>query len=94
MHDPCLHGYGFSITANGTIPDIIERAFDGEDLGTLFLSRGQRIGSRKRWIGYTLQPRGIITVDQGAVEALRSGKRSLLPAGYGRLSAFFTSAGC
>ena len=36
--------------------------------------------SRKRWIAGSLEPRGALTIDAGAVRALRGGK-SLLPAG-------------
>ncbi len=47
---------------------------------TLFLPRGEPRSARKAWIAGTVDPSGIITVDDGAALALRRG-RSLLPAG-------------
>ncbi len=47
---------------------------------TWFRSDGEVMSARKRWIGGALKPVGRITVDSGAVQALRAG-RSLLPAG-------------
>ena len=43
---------------------------------------------RKQWIAGTLQPAGELTVDDGAVAALRRGK-SLLPAGVTRVAGHF-----
>jgi glutamate 5-kinase len=47
---------------------------------TWFLAHSDPVTARKRWIGGTLEPRGAVIVDTGAVKALGSGK-SLLPAG-------------
>jgi glutamate 5-kinase len=47
---------------------------------TLFLPRGEPRSARKAWIAGTVDPRGTLTVDDGAAGALRLG-RSLLPAG-------------
>ncbi len=47
---------------------------------TWFLPRGTPMTARKGWIAGSLTPMGSITLDAGAVRALRSGK-SLLPAG-------------
>ena len=47
---------------------------------TLFLPRGEPRSARKAWIAGTVDPRGALTVDEGAAGALRRGK-SLLPAG-------------
>ena len=47
---------------------------------TLFLSRGEPRSARKAWIAGAVNPTGILTVDDGAVGALRRGK-SLLAAG-------------
>jgi glutamate 5-kinase len=56
--------------------------------GTWFLSRQDPVTSRKRWIAGTLEPKGAVTVDQGAAQALASGK-SLLPAGVTRVEGSF-----
>ena len=47
---------------------------------TVFRAEHSPLTARKRWIGGALTPKGRITVDSGAVGALRRG-RSLLPAG-------------
>jgi glutamate 5-kinase len=69
------------IIANGLKPHILDKLFKGQDLGTLFLSRGHRMGSRKCWIAFTLKEQGRITVDRGAAKAIRKGGKSLLPIG-------------
>ncbi len=48
--------------------------------GTWFLPDSTPRAARKQWIAGTLQPKGRLKLDAGAVEALSSG-RSLLPAG-------------
>jgi glutamate 5-kinase len=47
---------------------------------TWFLPQASPGAARKQWIAGTLRPAGAITIDAGALEALRAG-RSLLPAG-------------
>ena len=47
---------------------------------TWFLTPANPVTARKKWIAGSLEPRGALTIDAGAVRALRSGK-SLLPAG-------------
>jgi len=66
------------IIANGRVDDVILRAVNDRDVGTLFTSSA-RYTNKERWILFAL-PRGLISVDQGAEAALRSG-RSLLPCG-------------
>jgi glutamate 5-kinase len=46
------------------------------------------VTARKKWIAGSLEPHGTITIDTGAVRALRSGK-SLLPAGVIRVHGTF-----
>lgn len=52
----------------------------GEARCTWFLPQGTPPAARKRWIAGTVNPPGVLVVDDGAERALRSGK-SLLPAG-------------
>lgn len=47
---------------------------------TWFLAPSDPVTAKKRWIAGQLEPKGIVTIDQGAEAALHSG-RSLLPAG-------------
>jgi glutamate 5-kinase len=55
---------------------------------TWFLTPANPVTARKRWIGGSLEPRGAIHIDAGAVAALRRGK-SLLPAGVVRVEGAF-----
>ena len=56
--------------------------------GTWFLARSDPVTARKRWIAGTLEPKGSFIVDNGAAQALASGK-SLLPAGVTRIEGNF-----
>jgi glutamate 5-kinase len=53
-----------------------------------FLTAANPVTARKKWIAGSLEPKGILTIDAGAVAALRSG-RSLLPAGVVRVDGMF-----
>jgi glutamate 5-kinase len=55
---------------------------------TWFLTPANPVTSRKKWIAGSLEPRGTLTIDAGAVAALRGG-RSLLPAGVIRVDGRF-----
>ncbi len=58
------------------IPSLLEL----KTRGTLFLPMQRRVRKKLKTIAMVEEPKGIITVDEGAVKALRNGK-SLLPAG-------------
>ena len=70
-----------AVVAQAHAPNILQHIVGGEDVGTLFEPRGNALKARKHWIAFTLRPRGAIVVDPGAMLALRSGKKSLLPIG-------------
>jgi glutamate 5-kinase len=55
---------------------------------TWFLTAANPVTARKKWIAGTLEPKGSLTIDAGAIAALRSGK-SLLPAGVVRIDGSF-----
>ncbi len=55
---------------------------------TWFLTPANPVTARKRWIAGTLEPKGILTIDAGAVKALQAGK-SLLPAGVTQVEGQF-----
>ena len=55
---------------------------------TWFLTPANPVTARKRWIAGSLEPKGTLTIDAGAVSALRAGK-SLLPAGVIRVDGQF-----
>src|SRR5262249_61622426 len=47
---------------------------------TWFLTPANPVSARKKWIARSLEPRGALIIDAGAVKVLRDGK-GLLPAG-------------
>ena len=55
---------------------------------TWFLTPANPVTARKKWIAGSLEPKGTLTIDAGAVAALRRGK-SLLPAGVVRVDGAF-----
>ncbi len=61
----------------------IEAVFRAQDVGTLFVpeSRRNRMSARKRFLAFFSEPAGSLTVDEGAVRALMTQGRSLLPSG-------------
>jgi glutamate 5-kinase len=69
------------IIANGRAPGNLARIVAGESVGTLFVAQGQTLKSFKRWIGFTAQPRGTLTLDAGAREAVERKGKSLLAIG-------------
>jgi glutamate 5-kinase len=69
------------IIAKGSEPDILFRLFAGEELGTFFIPKKQKMANRKCWIGFGVKPKGIIRIDDGAVKAILEGGKSLLPIG-------------
>jgi glutamate 5-kinase len=72
-------------------PDALRKVATGEDVGTLFLPAGAAMASRKYWIAYTLKMRGALVVDAGALRAVVTDKRSLLPAGIVSVRGAFRS---
>ncbi len=69
------------IIANGTRPGIIDDILAGQEVGTLFLARGASLPAWKRWIGYTVRPKGKFVLDDGARRAIEASGRSLLAIG-------------
>lgn len=60
---------------------LARRAFAGDDIGTAFAPTGKRRSARRLWLAHATHPAGRLVLDDGAVEAVRSGGRSLLHAG-------------
>ena len=77
------------VIANGRQEGILDRILAGEDVGTLILAEGRAIDSRKRWIGWSAYPAGLLTLDDGACKAIRTGGRSLLAVGISAVKGSF-----
>jgi glutamate 5-kinase len=75
------------LIASGKIEHPLQAIADGGRC-TWFLTPANPVTARKRWIAGSLEPKGTLTIDAGAVNALRAGK-SLLPAGVIRVDGQF-----
>jgi glutamate 5-kinase len=80
------------VIADGRVPHPVQRIKDGAAC-TWFLTGSNPITARKKWISGSLEPRGALVVDQGAISAILSGK-SLLPAGVRRVEDNFARGDC
>ena len=70
------------VIASGTEKNAIPRILAGEPVGTLFVSRENRLQFRKRWLAFGAKLAGSIVVDDGCAKAIRkAGGCSILPAG-------------
>jgi len=75
------------VIASGRVMNPLQAIADGKPC-TWFLTPANPVTARKKWIAGSLEPRGAIVIDAGAVRALRLG-RSLLPAGVIRVEGLF-----
>ena len=75
------------VIASGRVAHPLQAIADGTRC-TWFLTPANPVTARKKWIAGSLEPKGILTIDAGAVAALRRGK-SLLPAGVIRIDGAF-----
>lgn len=78
------------IIANGRMDGVLKKIVQGEHIGTLFLPKHEKLASRKRWIGYTIKPKGKISIDDGATHALRDKGKSLLASGIVSVEGIFS----
>ena len=65
----------------GREPNVLIQLAQGEPTGTLFLPQSKTLTPRKRWIGFSAQTVGQLTVDDGAAKAMCHDGRSLLAIG-------------
>lgn len=75
------------VIARGTLPHPLQALREG-GRSTRFIAQGTPLSARKHWIAGSLHPAGSISIDAGAVTALKSGK-SLLPAGVTHVEGAF-----
>ncbi len=75
------------IIASGHVEHPLKAIADGAPC-TWFLTPANPVTARKKWIAGSLEPRGALIIDAGAVKALRGGK-SLLPAGVTKVEGAF-----
>ena len=70
-----------TVIASGREADVLLRIARGERVGTLLTAGTLPITAKKQWLADHLSMAGSVTLDEGAVKALASGGRSLLPIG-------------
>src|SRR5476649_126063 len=75
------------VIASGHVAHPLQAIADGAAC-TWFLTPANPVTARKKWIAGSLEPRGALVIDAGAVRALRGGK-SLLPAGVVKIEGAF-----
>jgi glutamate 5-kinase len=75
------------VIASGRVDHPLQAIADGAP-STWFLTPVNPVTSRKKWIAGSLEPKGVLTIDAGAVAALRRGN-SLLPVGVVRIDGQF-----
>lgn len=75
--------------AHGQRPNVLTNIFSGEDVGTLFVAEQDALPAWKRWIGYTLPPKGRLILDDGAKRAIIEQGRSLLMIGVRTVEGVF-----
>ncbi len=75
------------VIASGRIDHPLKAIADGANC-TWFLTAANPVTARKKWIAGSLEPKGVLVIDTGAVAALNSGK-SLLPAGVIKVEGAF-----
>lgn len=79
----------FTLLAWGREADVLRRVAAGEALGTLLRPSQSPVAARKQWLAVQLQVRGRLHLDAGAVRALRSAGKSLLPVGVTAIEGHF-----
>jgi glutamate 5-kinase len=70
-----------TVIASGHERDVLLRLLNGESIGTLLTAPTLTLAARKQWLADHLQVAGKLVLDAGAVKALRSDGKSLLPIG-------------
>jgi len=79
------------VIASGRNQTALAQILAGEDQGTLFLPKPDRLKGRKRWIAFFHHPQGSLFVDNGAKVAVREKGKSLLPPGVARCEGDFAA---
>ena len=78
-----------TVIASGQETEVLLRLKLGESIGTLLEAQSLPLDARKQWLADHLQVNGKVALDAGAVRALRSEGKSLLPIGVAQVSGEF-----
>jgi len=74
------HGITVHIIS-GRKDELLTSLLKGKHCGTVFKPKKEKLSSRKGWIAYGSRSKGSLIIDEGAVNALIQGGKSLLPSG-------------
>lgn len=78
------------VICSGTEKNAISRILQGENIGTLFISKENHLQFRKRWLAFGAQIKGSIQVDAGCAHAVKKqGGCSILPIGITAVAGSF-----
>jgi glutamate 5-kinase len=83
------------LAADAGLPVLLAAAADAADalteasVGTVFAPRPTRMSARRFWLRYAAESAGSLSLDAGAVRAVATQRRSLLPAGITACSGRF-----
>lgn len=77
------------VLLSGKEPELVLASLRGESVGTIFQPGPTRLEGRKRWLAFSGSPAGKLTLDDGAVRAVRQQGKSLLPAGIRKVTGEF-----
>lgn len=69
------------VIADARDPDVLDRVFAGDDVGTWFVAPDKRLSAKRAWIAFTLRPRGALVLDPGAARAVTEKGKSVLSIG-------------
>jgi glutamate 5-kinase len=83
----CQKSGCYMAIANGNYDNPIKKLLKNENC-TWFLPKVSKLDARKQWIMGSIDPKGEIVVDAGALKAIKDGK-SLLPAGVKKINGSF-----
>ena len=82
------HSGGSVIIVNGKSPQVINRLFSGEKMGTMFYPVEQ-LSQKRRWIAYATNITGQLIVNEGAKKAIKEKNKSLLAIGVMNINGCF-----
>jgi glutamate 5-kinase len=82
---------GFGIPVVLTAAPLAAEALAGAPVGTLFHPVVHRPAARLHWLAHATSPRGRLHLDPGAVQAVVTRRKSLLPAGITAVDGTFTA---
>ena len=79
-----------TVIASGRRERVVEAISRGDQVGTLLVPVQEPQAARKRWLAGQLQPRGSLTLDDGAVRVLQKQGSSLLAVGVCEVTGGFS----